>query len=437
MKKNILIVGSHETGGGVIQRDILSKMLINHGYNVFRLSMGINKNFQVCNENGVKTYKIGKFRENRRGTLNPIEILKYFTIEIFNPLLFIFTIFLALRYRIKTVIIMTYNQISLSPLIASKILMRNTILTMHTQELLCSYSAIMPFCYGIKKGKCGECMLLNHKLPKNFEKLRNIVLVFYNFIADFIVFLKLKASNYLADKIVFPSDDSKNFHIRYGVKKEKAMTISCFLGDSELSSLENYELKKENVDKFIKNFGLKGKKIILYLGRIEEEKGIGLLIKSLSEVLKVNREWKLLAVGDGKAFQKMKNLTYELRIDKYVNFTGFVPRSDVYTYYHMSDIVVIPSIFPETFGIVLTEAWLAKKIVIGSRISTLGLRIRDGENGFLVEPNNSKELAEKIVFVLNNYKKLRYVGEKAYADVKLEHNSNRSFSQFLKIIEGD
>lgn len=437
MRKNILIVGSHETGGGEIQRDVLSKMLGDYGYNVFRLSMGINKNFQICNENGIKTYKIGKFKKNRRGTLNLLEILKYLTIEIFNPLYFIFTIYLILRHRIKTVVVMTYNQISLSPLIASKTLMRNTVLTMHTHELLCSYSAIMPFCYGIRKGKCGYCMLLYHKLPKNFKILKNIILASYNFIASFIVFLKLQSSNYLADKIVFPSEHSKNFHVRYGVKKEKSTVISCFLDDDELSFLENYELKRESVNESIKNFGLKGKKIILYLGRIEEVKGIKVLLKSLNEVSKINKKWKLLVVGKGRAFQKMKNLTYKLKIEKYVEFTGYVPRSDVYLYYHMSDIVVIPSTSPETFGIVFTEASLAKKIVIGSRIGALAIRIRDGENGFLVEPNNSRELAEKIVFALNNSKKLEHIGERAYADVKLEHDSNRSFSQFLQIIGGD
>jgi len=436
MGKNILIVGSHETGGGKVQRDILSKMLCNHGYNVFRLSMGLNKNFQICNENGIKTYKIGKYKKNRRGTLNLLEILKYSTIEIFNPLIFIFTVYLILRHRIKTVIVITYNQISPSPLIASKILMRNTILTMHTHELICSYSAIMPFCYGIKKGKCGECMLLYHKLPKNFERLKNIIHFFYNFVTSFIIFLKLQSSNYLADKIVFPSNDSKKLHIRYGVKKEKTMVITCLMDDYELSLLENYELNKETVNKFIKNFGLKDEKIILYLGRIEEVKGIEVLFKSLSEVLKIKKKWKLLVVGKGRASQKMKNLTYKLKIDKYVKFTGFIPRSDVYSYYHISDIVVIPSTFPETYGIVLTEASLAKKIVIGSRIGALEVRIQDGENGFLVEPNNTKELAEKIVYVLNNYKKLKHIGERAYANVKLEYDSNRSFSQYMQIIEG-
>ena len=436
MRKNILIVGSHETGGGKIQRDILSKMLNDHGYNVFRLSMGINRNFQICNDNGIKTYKIGKFKQNRRGTSTLLEMFKYLTIEIFHPLIFVLSVFLILRHRIKTVNILTYNQISLSPLIASKILMRNTILTMHTQELLCSYSAIMPFCYGIKKGKCGECMLLYHQLPKNLGRLKNIILSFFNFITSFIIFLKLQSSNYLADKIVFPSDHSKKLHIHYGVKKEKAMVITCLMDDRELSLLENYELNRETVNKFIRDFELEGEKIILYLGRIEEVKGIEVLFKSLSEVLKINKKWKLLVAGKGRASQKMKNLTYELKIDKHVKFLGYVPRSDVYSYYHISDIVVIPSLFPETFGIVLTEVSLAKKIVIGSRIGALGVRIRDGENGFLVEPNDSKELTEKIVYVLNNYEKLKHIGEKAYTDVKLEYDSNRSFSQFLQIIGG-
>jgi len=208
MRKNILMVGSyppHQVGGGESQQQLLSRMFKENGYSVFVLSMSITKNFEVYDEDGIKVYRVGKFQENRRGSLSFFQALKYVTLEIFNPLLFLFTIFLITKHRINSVHITNFNQISLSPLIASKLLMRNTIVTMHTHELLCSYSCILPFCYGIRKGKCGDCLLRYHKLPKNVKTSEMILNPTFNSIASFILSVKFNITNSLTDKIVFPS----------------------------------------------------------------------------------------------------------------------------------------------------------------------------------------------------------------------------------------
>jgi glycosyltransferase involved in cell wall biosynthesis len=419
MRENILLVNAGEMGGGKTQFEILLKMLTKYGYDISILSMGNKKNLEIEKNENIKTYRIGKFRKNRRGKIKPMDLLKYFTIEIFNPLLFFFTIYIIIRNRIKTVLISTYNQISLSPLIAARILNRNIIVNIHTFELLCSYSYMMPFCYGVKSGKCGECMLKQHKLPKILERFKFL----YNYIASFIIALKLELTNNLADKIVFPSEYSRKFHVSHGVKENTSKAISCFYDCSEL---ENRGVKRSKSNR---------KKIILYVGRLEQEKGIDVFVNSLIEVSKSNKEWRAIIVGEGRLYKKMKKLVHELKIDKYVTFTGFVPYSKLLDYYHMSDVVVIPSISPETFSIVLTEASLAKKIVIGTRGGALGYRIRDNEDGLLVESNNPNKLAEKIIFVLNNFKNLKHLGENAYIKVKTKYDNDRLFLQYKKIFE--
>lgn len=431
MKKNILMVGAYppkQIGGGESQLQTLSKMLNERGHKVSVLSMGTRKNIQVKTDDGIKIYRVGKFQKDRKGELNLLQVLKYVTIEIFNPLLFIFTIYLILRHRIKTVHIITYNQLSLSPLIASKMLMRNVIVTMHTQELLCSHSTIMPFCYGIKKGRCGECMSLEHKFPKRVKRFKRALLWLSNLLTGSIVSLKMQLTNRLADTIVFPSDYSKRLHIGYGVRKEKAKVIPCFLDISEPQI--------EITDELTRKFKPRGKRVILYIGKIIEEKGIEILILSLKEVLKSVKGWKLLVVGRGRSSQKMKNLSRKLKISKYVEFVGAVPHSHIFSYYRISDIVVIPSIVPETFSIALSEAILSKKIIICSRIGALEERVSDGRNGFLVEPNDAEGLADKIVFVLKNQKKLKRLGENERTSRKLKRESDQSFLEYLKLIEG-
>lgn len=423
MRRNILMVGSYppyQTGGGESQQALLSHVLKEKGYNVSVLSMGINKTFETYNENGIKVYRVGKFHVSRRGSLNLFEALKYITLEIFNPLLFLFTIFLIIKHRIHSVHIINYNQISLSPLIASKLLMRNIVVTMHALELLCSYSAIVPFCYGIKKGRCGECLLRQHKLSKNLKSLEMISNQVFNLITSLILSIKLKTTNHLADKIVFPSFYSKNLHLKYGVNKKKAKVIHCFLIDFN-------PITEKSKKKY-------GKKVILYIGKIIEEKGIEVLIKSVKKLLKFNKEWKLIVIGGGRSLQKMKKLSHTLGVNKHVEFLGQVLHSGLSKYYSLADIVIIPSIVPETFSVVLLEASLSKKITICSRIGALEERVVDNKTGFLVEPNNPNELADKILFVLENYEKLQDIGEKAYLDAKSKYSSEQSLSDYIKIL---
>jgi len=423
MKKNILMVGPsppHQRGGGESQQRLLSHMFKEKGYKVFVLSMGTNKIFDVYYEKGIKVYRIFKFQENRRGSLSVFQALKYVTLEIFNPLLFLFTMFLIIKHRINSVNIITYNQISLSPLIASKLLMRNIVVTMHSHELLCSYSAIIPSCRGIWKDRCGDCLLHEHELPKSMKKFEIILNPVFNLITSFILSIKLNMTNHLADKIVFPSVYSKKTHLKYGINIKKTKVIPCFLNKFGIKPVKT---KKKN-----------DKKLILYIGKVEEEKGIKVLIQSIKKLLKYNKNFKLIVIGDGRSFKKIKRLTHKLRINKYVDFFGSVSHSDVFKYYSFADIVVIPSVVPETFSIVLLEASLSKKITICSRIGALEERIIDGKTGFLVEPNNSDELAKKIHFVLKNYRELKHVGERAYLDVSKKYGFKRSFSEYLKLL---
>jgi len=423
MRKNILMVGlypPHHIGGGEAQQYVLAHMLNERGYNVSVLSMGDKKNYETYDEDGVKVYRIGKFQNDRRGFVSFFDALKYVTLEIFNPLIFFFTIFLILRHRIHSVHIINYHQISLAPLIASKLLLRNIVVTMHAHELICSYSSMMPFCFGIGGGRCGECLFYYHKLPKKLKSLENIIGSVLNLITSSILSIKLNITNSLANNIVFPSFYSKSMHLKHGVDRRKAKVIHCFLNDFK-------EIKEKNHEK-------SNKKIILYVGKIMEEKGIEVLIRSAKELLKYDKNWKLIVIGTGRSLNEMKKLMHKIGLNQYVEFLGHVQHHDIFKYYSLADIVIIPSTVPETFSIALLEAHLSKKITICSKIGALEERIIDGETGFLVEPNNSGELTKKIYFVLKNYAKLKSIEEKAYINAKKLYNSERSFSEYVKLL---
>jgi glycosyltransferase involved in cell wall biosynthesis len=82
-------------------------------------------------------------------------------------------------------------------------------------------------------------------------------------------------------------------------------------------------------------------------------------------------------------------------------FTGFVPYEDLKALYSVCDVFVLPSL-EEGQPLVLLEAMASGKPLIGSKVGGISMQIRDGWNGFLVEPGNEKQLAEKIRYLVDN-----------------------------------
>ncbi|MCS7138832.1 MAG: glycosyltransferase family 4 protein [Crenarchaeota archaeon] len=100
--------------------------------------------------------------------------------------------------------------------------------------------------------------------------------------------------------------------------------------------------------------------------------------------------------------------------EKKVNakFTSFVPYEDLKALYLACDIFVLLSL-EEGFGVVLTGALASGKPLIGSSVGGIFMQIRSGWNGFLVEPANEKQLADKIKYLMDNEKERVNMGRRS------------------------
>ena len=70
------------------------------------------------------------------------------------------------------------------------------------------------------------------------------------------------------------------------------------------------------------------------------------------------------------------------------------------------DILVVPSVWEEAYGLVIDEGFFAGKIMIASDVGGISERIIDGKNGFLVDPGDAEALEEKLEEVILDYKKI-------------------------------
>lgn len=167
--------------------------------------------------------------------------------------------------------------------------------------------------------------------------------------------------------------------------------------DSKLYSLDRIE-----ADKTRNSLGvLPNEKIILGAGRFVEWKGFDNLIKAYKFLLdNSSHEVKLLLLGEGEEKYKLCEQVRSLGIEKNVIMPGFV--KDIRPYMWASDIFVLPSKKPEPFGIVLIEAMASGLASVATRGGGPLDIIEDGTDGYLVEIDSYKEIADKIKILLDN-----------------------------------
>lgn len=145
----------------------------------------------------------------------------------------------------------------------------------------------------------------------------------------------------------------------------------------------------------------KNKKIVLFVGRFEQRKGFKYLRKAFKKVLKEVKDAHLVAVGTGPLLRiEKEKAKFELKDN--VTFLGRVSIDDLPKIYADSHVFCSPAIGYESLGIVLLEAMASSIPVVASNIDGYRFVVEDGKEGFLVEPKNSDDIAEKLIHLLKN-----------------------------------
>lgn len=199
------------------------------------------------------------------------------------------------------------------------------------------------------------------------------------------------------DRIIAVSPQCKQKLINLGVPEKK---ITIIPNGVDLKLFDSIQVKK------VPNQ-------VIYVGRLVDFKHVDWLIQAFPEVLKKVPDAKLKIVGGGPERETLEKLVEKLRLKACVTFTGLTPTYEAVTqHYKESEVFVLPSTV-EGEAIVLKEAMAARLPLIGMNIPGSGVLslMRDGENGFLLEPGRPKLIAEKIVQLLRDKKLRERMGE--------------------------
>ena len=154
-----------------------------------------------------------------------------------------------------------------------------------------------------------------------------------------------------------------------------------------------------------------GRRVILFVGRLAHEKGLKYLVAAMPQVLKRFPDVRLQMAGYGNYREYLENLAKELNVNGSIDFLGGVPPDKLFPVYDAASVIVQPSIY-EAFGLPVLEAMSIGKPVVGTRTGGIPELIKNGENGLLVEPGNTDQLAKAILSVLSDASYAKKLGER-------------------------
>ncbi|MEM7008436.1 MAG: glycosyltransferase family 4 protein [Thermodesulfobacteriota bacterium] len=238
-----------------------------------------------------------------------------------------------------------------------------------------------------------------------------------------------------ASKIIAVSHNTKELVESVGVPSDKIEVV--------YNGVENYLLSSEpdqgQINSLRNSYGISSNdKVLLTVARVLPRKGQDMVIRSLPEVLKQFPNLKYLIVGDGRYRQKFSELAQELAVSENVIFTGGVAHEEVISFIDMCDIFVMPNRYwnnkIEGLPNALIEASARKKPLIAGNHGGSVEAVKDGETGFLVDPESPEDLASAINKILGDEKLAIGMGAAGKENVLKNHTEDGMIKNYIDVI---
>jgi phosphatidylinositol alpha-1,6-mannosyltransferase len=164
-----------------------------------------------------------------------------------------------------------------------------------------------------------------------------------------------------------------------------------------------------------RRFSLQGKQVLLTVARMVPRKGHARVIAAIAELAKRNPNLSYIIVGRGPEESALRHFAKDRGVDHMVHFAGVVSDDQLPEYYRQCDVMVMPNSEDdgdvEGFGMVFLEANAVGKPVIGGLSGGASEAVLHGETGYLVQPDDTRELATTLERLLTDHELRRRLGE--------------------------
>ncbi len=237
-----------------------------------------------------------------------------------------------------------------------------------------------------------------------------------------------------ADAIAVYGEHVSQYLLEQGVKKEKIF-VAAHAVDNPVYSVPVSEHDKATLRR---KLNIEGKRVLLYLGRLEHVKGIEYLLRSVGDLKR--DDVALVLAGSGSLYHPLLQLSQQLGISEKVRFAGYVPPQAAPPYYAIADLFVLPSITlpaqKETWGLVINEAMNQGLPIVATNAvgAAAGGLVQSGVNGFIVPERDSAALGQAIERILADSRLRTEMGNNA-RQVITQWDNERMVRGFEQAIE--
>lgn len=246
-------------------------------------------------------------------------------------------------------------------------------------------------------------------------------------------FLKGKNVNKLLDSYLRPRYD---YNISCGklvfdfykenTKYFRADKTEILSNAMDIKEINSFDRNKSN--EVIDEFNIpRDKKILGFIGRLDEQKGIIPFIREFSKHKETFSDCKFLLVGSGYQEDEVKSLIKELNLEEYFILTGF--QKDTYKFYPIIDVFFLPSLY-EGLPMVLLEAMAFEKPIVSMDVGSIG-EVINRKTGVLIKEGNYEEFIKALEDMKNDKDKAIKYGEEANKFV----SENYNIESYVKKIE--
>lgn len=220
----------------------------------------------------------------------------------------------------------------------------------------------------------------------------------------------------------------QRFRLVHHVSDDKTVTIYNGINLERFSPRDQSDARKE--------LGLPlNRSIICSVAMLIPEKGIQHFVKAV-ELLVHKYDIKdllVVLVGEGYYRDELEKLVNDLQLSDYVLFLG--RRSDVQVVVAAADVVVVPSVWEEAFGLIIAEAMASARPVVASNIGGIPELIDDGITGKMVKPGDSYELARTVYNLLIDITDREQMGNAGLGKARRKFDLSRQVEKLAGIYE--
>lgn len=190
---------------------------------------------------------------------------------------------------------------------------------------------------------------------------------------------------------------------------------------------------------FRRKFAMDNEKIVFFVGRMVNEKGVQVLIDAMPKICQYYNDVKFVFAGKGPLLDEFKGRAWATGCAHKTLFTGYISDEDLLKLYKCVDVAVFPSLY-EPFGIVALEGMVANVPTVVSQAGGLGEIINHGYDGMKAYTGNSNSLADCILELLHNHNNMvEGIKSNAMRKVHEMYNWNgiadQTYSVYKEVVE--